>query len=64
MKGTAPRGAKPAEDARRRRELLASEKERAENIMIVERLRNDLRRSADDGETMLRRCAWRRCSRK
>jgi len=50
MKGTAPRGSTPVEDAENRRTLLASAKERAENIMIVDLLRNDLGRLADAGK--------------
>ena len=50
MKGTAPRGASPAEDEALRAELLASAKERAENVMIVDLLRNDLGRLARPGE--------------
>jgi para-aminobenzoate synthetase/4-amino-4-deoxychorismate lyase len=49
MKGTAPRGRTAAEDAERVARLLASEKERAENVMIVDLLRNDLGRIAEVG---------------
>lgn len=49
MKGTAPRGSTAAEDAANRARLLASPKERAENVMIVDLLRNDLGRLASPG---------------
>ncbi|MDG1206430.1 MAG: aminodeoxychorismate synthase component I [Pseudomonadales bacterium] len=49
MKGTARRGLIQAEDEQRQNELASSEKDRAENIMIVDMIRNDLGRVADTG---------------
>jgi para-aminobenzoate synthetase component 1 len=49
MKGTRPRDADPAEDGRLRAELLGSAKDRAENLMIVDLLRNDISRLAQVG---------------
>ena len=49
MKGTAPRGRWADEDARCADGLLNSAKNRAENIMIVDLIRNDLGRIADIG---------------
>jgi para-aminobenzoate synthetase/4-amino-4-deoxychorismate lyase len=55
MKGTAPRGATPEDDAAARAALLASDKERAENLMIVDLLRNDLGRLAAPGKVRVDR---------
>ena len=49
MKGTARRGRCPTEDAKRAAALSGSAKERAENVMIVDLLRNDLGRLARPG---------------
>jgi para-aminobenzoate synthetase/4-amino-4-deoxychorismate lyase len=49
MKGTARRGLTAADDRRRRDELHESTKQRAENVMIVDMVRNDLGRVADVG---------------
>ena len=49
IKGTRPRGHDPARDAALARELLESPKERAENVMIVDLMRNDLQRVCRPG---------------
>jgi para-aminobenzoate synthetase component 1 len=49
IKGTVARGATAAEDAARRDWLAASVKDRAENLMIVDLMRNDFGRIAQTG---------------
>ena len=49
MKGTRPRGRDAAEDASIMAELAGAEKDRAENLMIVDLLRNDISRLARVG---------------
>ncbi len=49
MKGTRPRGATPDQDAALARDLVDSIKDRAENLMIVDLMRNDISRVAEPG---------------
>lgn len=53
MKGTAPRHADPVQDQKFAEALLASTKDRAENLMIVDLLRNDLGRIAMTGSVQV-----------
>ena len=49
IKGTIPRGADPQQDRERAAALMNSDKDRAENLMIVDMLRNDLSRNCATG---------------
>ncbi|MEN6458409.1 MAG: aminodeoxychorismate synthase component I [Thermoguttaceae bacterium] len=53
MKGTAPRGRTSSEDRRLRAMLTQSAKDRAENAMIVDMMRNDLGRIAEKGSVQV-----------
>lgn len=55
MKGTAPRGRNAAEDAARAEWLRRDAKNRAENVMIVDLLRNDLGRICEFGSVRVDR---------
>lgn len=53
MKGTRPRGRWSAEDQAMAKALAASEKDRAENVMIVDLLRNDMARISEPGSVQV-----------
>ena len=53
IKGTRPRSSDPVEDGRLKLELQHSDKERAENLMIVDLMRNDLGRIAKLGTVVV-----------
>lgn len=55
MKGTAPRGRYASEDNRIARDLASDPKQRAENTMIVDLMRNDLSRIAETGSVRVTR---------
>ena len=55
IKGTRPRDADPLRDAANAADLVASAKDRAENLMIVDLMRNDLARVAVPGSVRVER---------
>jgi len=55
MKGTAARGLSYEQDIQQRENLFNSTKERAENLMIVDMIRNDMGKICDPGSVIVKR---------
>ncbi|MDN3399688.1 anthranilate synthase component I family protein [Psychrobacter sp. APC 3426] len=55
IKGTMPRSSNPTQDNKYKQQLIDSEKDRAENVMIVDLLRNDLGKYAKIGSVKVPR---------
>lgn len=56
IKGTRPRGRDDAEDTTLAKDLLSSPKDKAENLMIVDLMRNDLSRACETGSINVPQC--------